>query len=249
MSMLATCLRRLGTDRSGNTVIEFALAFPVMLLLGGYGAELSNFAYANLQISQYALALADNASRIGVNNGQQTFQLREGDINDILQGARLMSSGLKLTTNGRVTVTSLEKIQRSFSDVTTGDTAPVLRMHWQRCIGKRGGTADAGYDSSFGGATPLLTAGIDTTYANRGPTVTGMGTSPVVTAPSGAGVMFVEINYEYQPLFGTMFMAKKKIRSTAALIVRDRRDFSQIYNPKTALGTTPPRATCDLYGA
>jgi len=248
--MIRRIARALAASRRGSVSIEFVLVAPAVLALGGYGTEVSNLVYANLQLSQVALALADNASRIGVNNGQQLFQLREGDINDVLQGARLMSSGLDLANNGRITLTSLEMVQRNFSDMPNGgDSAPVLRMHWQRCLGKRGGSSDPGYDSSFGQATPLATAGTDATYANRGTNTSGMGTAPVVTAPSGSGAMFVEINYLYKPVFGSLFMAPRRIRTQATFVVRDRRDFTQIYNPPTALGATPARATCNLYNA
>ena len=241
-------LRRLRADRAGNALIEFALGMPLLMTMGGYGIELSNYTYTQVQISQYALALADNGSRVGVNNGQSVYQLREGDINDVLQGARLMGSRQKLTTFGRITLSSLENVPQSYSD-HAADTTSVQRIHWQRCIGLRGGAADPGYDSSFGQALPLATAGTDTTYANRGTATTGMGSAPLVNAPSGTGVIFVEVNYQYQPVFGTMFMNKTVIKSVAAFVVRDRRDFSRIYNPATALGTTPRASTCNLWTA
>lgn len=234
-------LRRLRREERGNSLVEFALATPVVLLLGGYGVELANLAIVNLRISSVALQLADNASRIGVNNGQAIYQLREGDINDVLQGARLLGQSLNLTKYGRVTLSSLENIQQqNFSD-HAADTAPVQRIHWQRCMGQH-----TGYDSSYG--TTPTTAGSNTSYANAGTPSSGMGDSPQVNAPAGSAMIFVEVNYEYHPVFGTTYMNAQKIHYVASFVVRDRRDFSQIFNPTAPGGTPQPVAsTCDKY--
>ncbi|NWO96523.1 hypothetical protein, partial [Escherichia coli] len=82
--------------------------------------------------------LADNASRVGLFSGQTTIQLREADINDVLQQTRLHGSAIDLTTKGRVTLSSLENVKQSY------DTAATQRIHWQRCIGTLSGTS---YDS------------------------------------------------------------------------------------------------------
>ncbi len=220
-------------------MLEMALGMPLVLTLGGYGAELSNYAIVNQRVNQAALQLADNGSRVGANNGLATFQLRELDLNDVLQGTRLAGKGIKLTTNGRITISSLEYVQQSY------DSVPVQRIHWQRCIGARGGSGDAGYDSSYG--TAPTSAGSTATQANAGTaTPNGMGDAgAMVNAPSGAGVIFVEVNYQYQPLFGTLFMTARKIHYIASFIVRDKRDFAQIYNPSPAATA----ATCDLHAA
>lgn len=231
--------RRLRGDTSGLALLEFALGMPVFLALGGYGVEVSNLALTNMRLSQYALQVADNASRIGVNSGLATYQLREGDINDVLHGVRLFGAGAKLTTYGRVTVSSLENIQQSY------DSAPVQRIHWQRCVGLRGGGGDPGFDSSYG--TTTITAGTTATSGDAGVTVAaGMGDAgKQVSAPSGSGVMFVEINYQYQPLFGSLFAAPTKLHYVASFIIRDKRDFSQVYNPSASA----PLSTCDKHTA
>lgn len=212
--------RRFAADTSGLALLEFALALPLVLMVGGYGIEVSNLALANLRVSQYALELADNASRVGVDSGLSTVQLREVDINDVLQGARLEGAPLGLTSHGRVILSSLE-----------GQADGTQLLHWQRCIGAMSG---ADYDSHYG------TAG----SGSGGTVVTGMGSpGDQVTAPVGSGVMFVEVNYQYQPLFGSMFMDKRVIHYTASFIVRDKRDFSQVYNPSPAV--TP--SSCSTY--
>jgi Flp pilus assembly protein TadG len=225
---------RLRDDIRGLALLEFALALPLVLAMGAYGIEISNLALSNLRVSQFALELADNASRVGVQSNLSVEQLRETDINDILQATRLQGASLKLTTYGRVTLSSLENVQQSY------DTAPVQRIHWQRCVGLMTGT---GYDSTYG--TTSATAGSDATQANEGTAApTGMGDAgSKVTAPAGTGVIFVEINYNYQPFFGTLFVSPTKLHYIASFIVRDKRDFSQIFNPTP----TATASTCSLH--
>lgn len=231
---LPALLRRLGSATSGVAMLEFALALPVVLVLGCYGVETANLAIANLRVSQLASNLADNGSRMGLmSSSGSVVQLREIDLNNALQAARLQGAALNIGTNGRVILSSLEYVQQSY------DTAPVMRIHWQRCFGLKSGT---NYDSSYG--TTSATAGTDATKANAGTTVTGMGDpGAVVTAPSGSGLIFVEVNYDYQRLFGSTFMGPARLHYVASFIVRDRRDFAQLYNPSPAA----TRSTCDKY--
>ncbi|MFT3967028.1 MAG: hypothetical protein QM690_14205 [Sphingobium sp.] len=232
-SALRRFARALRHDVRGLAMTELALAAPLVLTIGGFGIEISNLALANMKVNQVALNLADNASRVGLTSTLAETRLRESDINDILIGARLQGASIGLTTNGRIVLSSLENVQQSY------DTASVQRIHWQRCIG-----AITGYNSSYG--TTTTTAGSTATLANAGTTVTGMGeTGSQVTAPQGYGVMFVEVNYRYQGLFGSLFIAPRMIRYTASFVVRDKRDYSQIYNPSPAATAS----TCDLYTA
>lgn len=215
-------------------MLEFALALPIVLGIGAYGLEVSNLALLNLRISQIALTLADNASRVGTYSSLSTQQMREVDVNDVLQAARYQGASINLSTNGRIILSSLENVQQSY------DTAAVQRIHWQRCLGLKSGT---GYDSSYG--TTTTTDGTDTTSGNDGTLATsGMGDAgAMVNAPSGYGVMFVEINYLTKPLFGTWLTAPARLHYIASFIVRDRRDYAQIYNPSPAA----TRLTCNLY--
>lgn len=235
LSRLPRLARTLGRDRKGLALIEFALTLPIILTLGGWGIELSSFALSNLRVSQYALNLADNASRIGTRAGA-VQQLREADINDVLQGTRLESAGIGLTTNGRVTLSSLENVRQSY------DSQRVSRIHWQRCIGVKSGTD---YDPRYG--TTTTNAGTTDTAADAGTPKADMGeTGQKVTAIDDGGVMFVEVGYQYKPLFGNMFMNPQVIRYTASFMVRDNRDFSRIYNPTPAI-TTANLSTCDKH--
>lgn len=247
----------LATDCSGLALLEFALSLPIVLGLGAYGLELSNLALLNLRISQIALNLADNASRVGSYDVTAGQQLREVDINDVLQAARYQGASINLTTNGRITLSSLENVQQA------GDSSQLKRIHWQRCIGKKSG---ANYDSTYGvaatvkdatylpGAIYDKNAGVDTDGSNTDNSgnypgslaPNGMGEpGQQVSAPLDSGVMFVEINYLTTPLFGTWLSPPARIHYAASFIVRDKRDFKEIYNVVTSPATT--RATCDLH--
>ena len=227
-------LRRLHRDRSGLAMLEFAFTLPIVLGIGAYGLETANLALMNMRVSQIALSLADNASRVGTYSSLTSQQLREVDVNDVLQAARYQGSNISLTTNGRITLSSLENVQQSY------DTTAVQRIHWQRCLGVKSGT---NYDSSYG--TTTTTAGTTNTSTNAGTTVaSGMGDAGAqVNAPSGSGVMFVEINYLTKPLFGTWLTSPARIHYIASFIVRDRRDYSQLFNPTP----TATAATCNLH--
>jgi Flp pilus assembly protein TadG len=224
--------RRLSGDRSGLALLEFALSMPIVLALGLYGVETANLALANLRISQMALNLADNASRVGVQSSLATEQLREVDINDVLAALRNQGAAMKLSTRGRVTLSSLEE--------QNGNQV----IHWQRCLGLKSGV---GYASSYGATS--ATDGTDTNAANDGIiSAGGMGDAGAkVIAPPNSGLMFVEINYDYMPVAGTAWLPSgaTKLHYIASFIVRDRRDFSQIFNPAPA--TAAIRSTCDKF--
>lgn len=240
IARLAARAHALRKDRSGLAAIEFALGAPMLMVLGGYGVEVANLAITNMRVSQYALQLADNAARIGVNSGLSSFQVREADINDVMQGLRLFSASSNLAEHGRVTLSSLENTQQ------TWDTAPAQRIHWQRCMGERGGrpngTDDTAYDSAYATNT---TDGTAAGKSYQGTDASG-GIGPAnakINAPANSAVMFVEVNYEYQPLFGSLFVSKTRLHYTASAIVRDKRDLSQIATNSGAA------ATCDLHNA
>jgi Flp pilus assembly protein TadG len=234
--MLARIARFWREERRGLATIEFAICLPVLTVAGGYGIELANYSIVSLRVSQIALNLADNGSRVGAMSSQSIVQLRERDINDVFEAVQLQGASINLTTYGRVIMSSLENVQQSY------DSAATQRIHWQRCVGLRSGT---NYDSSYG--TTKTTDGTTSDSSTAGTAASGgIGdTGYKVNAPSGSGLIFVEINYDYQPLFGSMFLGTKRIHNIASLIVRDRRDFTMLYNPSPAA----TRMTCNRYTA
>lgn len=227
-------LRKFGSalrdDAGGLALLEFAMAFPVLLALGMYGIDTANLALTNLKLNQVALNLADNASRVGVNSTLSVQQMREIDVNDILQGAKAQGASVNLTTNGRVTLSSLER-----------DKNNIQRIHWQRCIGLKTG---ATYASHYGTAAA---ADGTTATGNAGPVSSGMGEAgSLVNAPldttATTGVMFVEINYRYTPMFSWL-SAPADMRYVASFIVRDPRDFTRLFNPTP----TASISSCDKF--
>lgn len=224
-------LRRLLSARRGVALTEFALSLPIVLGVGCYALECANLALANLRISQIALNLADNASRVGDMQDDNTAQLREIDINDALTAARLQGAKWDLTNRGRIILSSLE------------ENGGKQYIHWQRCLGVKSGSD---YDSHYG--TTSTTAGTAPGPAYAGTVVAGMGPAGAqVTAFPSSGVMFVEINYLYSPVIGTVWLPASTtlIRYNASFVVRDKRVFDQIYNPSPAAA----RYTCDKYSA
>lgn len=196
---LLTSTRRLQRDTSGVALIEFAFVLPILLTMSLTGAELTNYITTKMRVSQIALHLADNAARIGSGSQLAAKQINESDINDLLTGAELQAGELGLFTYGRVIISSLEPM-------TNPNTGGKYRIRWQRCRG-----AKVGYTSSYGnaGATNL----------------NGMGpTGRQVIAPEGGVTMFVEVNYEYQPLVKTSLAPSILINEIASMMVRDRRD-------------------------
>lgn len=226
--------RRLGSDTSGLALLEFAFALPLVLGIGLYGIETANLALANLRISQITLNLADNASRVGDLQSNNTSQLREIDVNDVLTAARIQGEPWDLTTRGRIIVSSLE--EKNGNQI----------IHWQRCLGAPPPPI-ADYDSHYG--TTSITAGTTTSSANAGTIIPG-GMGPPgekVMAPPDSGVMFVEVNYLYKPVVSTAWLPDDaaRIHYIASFVVRDKRVFSQIFNPSPAA----TRYTCNRYTA
>jgi len=210
-------LRRLREDASGLALVEFALSAPIVLAMFLSGAELTNYAITKMRISQAALHVADNGSRIGSNSLLTAPQISETQINDLLIGANLQAGSVDLAGRGRVIVSSLEPI-------ADPNTTSRYKIHWQRCYGAKSFTSS---------------------YGEQGDTdLTGMGpTDHKVTAPEGGGVIFVEIAYDYKPLISASLVPNTVIHEIAAMTVRDDRDYAGngdtgIYNSEGAAPST-----------
>lgn len=211
---ILSLIRQLHANVSGMAVIEFAYVMPILTAVGIGGIEMTNYANTNMKISQAAMALADNMSRVGLESALTSVQIREADVNDSFIGFQRQTEGLNFTANGRVVLSSLER-----------NSSGGQWIHWQRCFGNL--VVAPRYGTEGTGAT-------GTSFQGMGPT-TGRVTAPVDTA-----VMFVEVTYTYQPLFTGFFLRDRTIRHEASFINRDPRDLSQIYNPNPAA----TRATC-----
>lgn len=196
-------LARLRRNRSGVAMTEFALGAPVLLLASMWGAEHANYVLINMKIGQLAIHIADNASRVGDTSQLKYRKIYESDINDVIIGAQVQSGkSVDLYKNGRIIISSLQ---------TEGPAgAEKQYIKWQRCRGAKNVTSSYGTEGEF------LADGI------------GPDGKEVVAEP-GDAVIFVEINYTYQPLISSSIVPKKDIRSIASFTVRDNRDLTQIY--------------------
>lgn len=206
-------LRALRSDRSGLALVEFAASLPFILLISLSGAELTNYASTKMRVSQAALHLADHVARIGNGSLLSAKTVREMDINDALTGTGLQAGALDLYTHGRVIISSVEG--ETFPTNPSGE----FRIRWQRC---RGAKVHA---SSYGDAGDVDLAGV-------GPA------GRQVTAPVNGAVIFVEVAYDYQPLFTNTIIPNTEIVEIAAMTVRDTRDL-----------TGPTGSTTGIYNA
>jgi len=243
-SALLNALRRdnrvlsdLRRDKRGVAFIEFAFAAPIVLSVSCYGMELGSLALARTQLSQLTMNIADNMSRVGLDNGLSLVQIRESDVNDTFTGAKLAGGDLKVTTFGRIILSSLQRNSSGGQWIT-----------WQRCKGLKNVASSWGVQGT--GAT-------GTAFAGMGPA------GAIVTAPAGSAVMVVELQYDYQPLFplfwstsgastGTFTAvfkdSQKLIKYNQAYIVRDQRDLTQIYNPPNPLtGQIATPSSCSTF--
>jgi hypothetical protein len=223
-------LRALRDDTSGVALLEFAFILPVFLVMSLTGAELTNYVVTRMRVSQMALHLADNAARIGSGSQLQAKTISEGDIDDLLTGTGLQAGELDLYKRGRVVISGVEPIANP-------NTTNRYKIAWQRCRGLKNA---AKYRSAY----------------NQGQTNIAGGVGPagqLITAPDGGATMYVEVFYEYSSLAGKAVLStigggmadaqgEIIIPERASIMVRDRRDLSQIY-PTT--GVTP--STCNRY--
>ncbi len=193
--------RQLGRNQSGLALTEFALSLPIFVGLGMYGTELAYLAVVNMQMSQVALTLADNASRLGqTQNNVTSVSIKESDIITVFNGLKLQGQTFNLLSNGRVILSSLERNPQGGQWI-----------HWQRCLGTMNVKSDYGDEG---------TGAIGTSFP-------GMGRAgQEVTALSGTAVMFVELNYQYKGLFGSMFVKNKVLNQQAAHNIRDNRNLT-----------------------
>lgn len=220
MSALAF-LRRLTGSRSGVAATEFALSLPLLLTAGLYGVETANQAVMQMRVSQIAVLIADNASRVGENSLLGETKVYESDINDVFYGAHVEGgSRFDLYDHGRVILSSLEVVP---------GTEDQQYIHWQRCKGKKE------QPSGYGNAGD----GLDSELAGMGPP------GEEIMAIDDEAVMFVEVVWDYQPLVGRMFTNVDQLHATAAFNVRENRDLTQIYQRDAA--KPAPIASCNKH--
>jgi hypothetical protein len=205
--LLRRCHRLLasvGRDRRGISVVEFALSLPFVITFGAMGVEVAYMASINMQVSQLALSVADNASRLGqTDNSAVAPTISEQNIDAIMFGAMKEGASFNFQQNGRIILSSLEK------DKATGKQY----IHWQRCAGSLARNSSYGNDSNNNGLNGV-------SFPD------GLGRpGHQVKADDGQAVMFVEVYYRYQPLFAGM-LGQQNFKREAAFLVRDDRNLT-----------------------
>ena len=187
-------------DCSGVAFLEFALSLPFVVGTTMAAAELTNFTTTKMRISQVALHLADDGSRIGTGDLLSTKQITETHINDLMVGADLQAGALGLYRHGRVILSSLEP-------VANPNPTDRYRVRWQRCRGSKSWSSHHGVQGDTN-LTGLVLNG------------------QTLKAPASGAIIYVEVAYDYQPIIGARWLNMGPIVETAAMSVRDNREFS-----------------------
>ncbi len=197
---LTSKLKRIASDNSGLALIEFAYSLPIFLGLGMYGSEVAYLTLQKTSLSQTTVSVSDNAARMGTTvNDEISKTIFESDIIQLIAGAAIQAGDIDIMENGRIIISSLEVNE-------DGDQ----EIKWQRCRGK------LDVDSKYGD---------EGTNGTDDGSFIGMGkTGNELQALPGDAIMYVEISYEYQPLFGDMFMEPTVLYEEAAYNIRDARD-------------------------
>lgn len=211
--------RALARNNSGVAFVEFAFAAPLVLGMGMLGTETAYYVITHMQVSQVAMQIADNVSRVGEQDVLVARRVFEADVNESFIGAERLGEQIDIFEQGRIIVSSLQQ---------NADGGQWIA--WQRCRGAKL------HDSTFGvqgdGAS--------------GTTFPGMGeTGREITASPGTAVIFVEISYDYDSLTPFDIFDGNTITYTAAFNIRDNRDLTGLFqrNPPS------PVARCNVYSA
>lgn len=213
---------RLRDDHSGLALTEFALSLPILMTISITGVEVASFVNANMRVSQIALSVADNTGRV-------RQAITENDIDSAMIGARIAGETIDFAAHGRVILSTIEPNGKASPN--TGQT--ILN---QRC---------------FGAKVVASSYGLAGDGANNASLAAGVG--PVgnkIVAATNSAVMFVEVQYNYQPIFlvsdGLIDnLGERNMSFTAAYPVRER------YANAIQAGTLPvaQRRLCSVFTA
>ncbi|WP_199797829.1 TadE/TadG family type IV pilus assembly protein [Porphyrobacter sp. HT-58-2] len=214
--------RLLASNESGLALTEFAFAAPLVLGVGMLGSETAAIVITHLRVSQIAMQVADNASRVG--EAEVIIQKRvfERDIAETLIGAEKLGEGIGIFDKGRIIISSLQR-----------NSSGGQWIAWQRCRGAKNHTSSYGLEGA--GAT--------------GTSFPGMGeTGRLITAAPGTAVIFVEVSYDYEAITPFELFDGQEITYTAAFNIRDNRDLTG--GPgQNGMYTGGPVASCGTFSA
>ncbi len=204
LSRARRVLAGLKSNTSGVAMVEFAFSAPIVLALGLLGTETANFTITHMQMSQLAMQVADNASRVGEADVLVARRVFEDDINESLIGGEKLGDPFDIYGQGRVVISSLQQ---------NADGGQWIA--WQRCRGAKN------YVSKYGGEG---TGSSGTSFAGMGEP------GNIITSSAGTAVIFVEVSYTYEPITPVDFFGDTEIEYTAAFNIRDSRDLTGLFN-------------------
>lgn len=187
-------LRSLYRSNSGLALTEFAFSLPILLVLLLGGLETANLALTHLRVNQIAMTVADNAGRVRTG-------IDESHIYEVFAGADLAGESIDFATHGRIALSSLQPNGKA------GGNAGQM-INWQRCHGDLN-VAPAYGAEGLGREDNALADGM------------GPSGNKIISA-TGTAVMFVEVTYQYRPLFWDAGMPPQRIRYESAFNVRER---------------------------
>lgn len=192
-------------DERGVSMIEFTFMFPILILLSFGATETANYIATGMTMSQTAITIADNAGRIGLRGGVNSNRITEADINLVFETAAKQTGATNIYKHGRVILSSLQM-----------NTEDGQWIAWQRCLGTKDFASAYGVEG---------TGKTGTSFPGMGPT------NALVKSPKETAVMFVELSYDYQPLFSFLKSDYLTIPLSyrAVFPVRDDRDLSRVY--------------------
>jgi hypothetical protein len=190
-------IRHLRRSEKGVAFVEFALSFPILVIVVSGGVEVANLALVHVRLNHIAETAADNAARVRT-------QMDEADINNIFTGVNLVGQPIDFTNKGRVILSSIQ-------DNGLAGTKHGQWIRWQRCYGSYNVAPSYGTEG---------TGKTDGTLAN------GVGASGRrISAATGTAVLFVEVTYRYDPMIFRSFVASRTLRYETAFNVRERTNF------------------------
>lgn len=196
--------RRLPGDRSGLAMVEFAFAAPLVLGMGMLGTDTAALVITHMQVSQIAMQVADNASRVGEQDVLTARKVYEYDINETFVGAEKLGENIRIFNQGRIIISSLQR---------NADGGQWIK--WQRCRGAKVYTSSYGVEGNGATGTSFPGMGVPGRY---------------ITASAGTAVMFVEVAYDYRSVTPMNVFDNQQIVYTAAFNVRDNRDLNSLYS-------------------
>lgn len=164
-------LARLRTDASGVSMVEFALALPLVAMLGIGGLEYINFVLANQKIERLATVTADAITR-------NTIAPSENSFRDTFKSADKVGKPFRIDEKGRVILTGVIGANKN--------GAIVNKIVWQRCGGK------------LTSATSKY--GVEWTATNDYGDGPDIGLPNGVVLQQNQMVVISEVIYEYEPL-------------------------------------------------